>query len=111
MSNQRCCNVTLHNTTQSLTPLSIVAQLKAVAHPVRWRLLELMAIHDDGICVCDLESQFDLSQPTISHHLRLMREAGVVVTEQRGTWVYYSVAPEMMHQMASAFARLSEVKA
>jgi ArsR family transcriptional regulator len=74
-------------------------------------MLELMAMHEDGMCVCDLEAQFDLSQPTISHHLRLMREAGVVVTDQRGTWVYYSIAPEMIQQMASAFAQLIPVRA
>ncbi|MEY3990256.1 MAG: hypothetical protein RI985_1337 [Chloroflexota bacterium] len=107
---QRCC-VSLDCTTESKTSPVIVDQLKSIAHPVRWRMLELMAMHEDGMCVCDLEAQFDLSQPTISHHLRLMREAGVVVTDQRGTWVYYSIAPEMIQQMASAFAQLIPVRA
>lgn len=111
MRNQRCCEA-LPQVDSSLAHTTlIVEQLKAVAHPVRWRMLELMALHDDGVCVCDLEAQFDLSQPTISHHLRLMREAGVVVTEQRGTWVYYSVAPETVQRMSSAFAQLIPVKA
>lgn len=111
MRNQRCCEVLPTTVAPSTHTPPIVEQLKAVAHPVRWRMLELMAMHDDGVCVCDLEAQFDLSQPTISHHLRLMREAGVVVTEQRGTWVYYSVAPETVMQMTSAFAQLLPVKA
>jgi ArsR family transcriptional regulator len=109
MMNQHCCVPS--NEPAEVTPSTtvIVGQLKAIAHPVRWRMLELMAMQDDGICVCDLESQFDLSQPTISHHLRIMREAGVVCTDQRGTWVYYSVRPEAMNQLTSAFAQLMAV--
>jgi ArsR family transcriptional regulator len=111
MQDNRCC-VTAPRVAPSITHVTpIVDQLKAVAHPVRWRMLELMAMHDDGICVCDLESQFALSQPTISHHLRIMREAGVVCTDQRGTWVYYTVAPEAIQQLTSAFAQLIPVKA
>jgi len=111
MQDDRCCVTTLSGSTSTTRVMPVVDQLKAVAHPVRWRMLELMAIHDDGICVCDLESQFALSQPTISHHLRIMREAGVVCTDQRGTWVYYSVVPEAMQQLTSAFTRLIQVKA
>jgi ArsR family transcriptional regulator, arsenate/arsenite/antimonite-responsive transcriptional repressor len=111
MTNQRCCAAPNTPTALPTTTSVIVDQLKAIAHPVRWRMLELMAMQDDGICVCDLESQFDLSQPTISHHLRIMREAGVVGTDQRGTWVYYSVRPETISQLTSVFAQLVSVKA
>jgi ArsR family transcriptional regulator, arsenate/arsenite/antimonite-responsive transcriptional repressor len=107
---QRCCVSPTPKTESKMSPV-IVDQLKSIAHPVRWRMLELMAMHEDGMCVCDIEAQFDLSQPTISHHLRLMREAGVVVTDQRGTWVYYSIAPEMIQQMTSTFAQLLPVRA
>ena len=107
---QQCCVApdTVANTAISS---AIVDQLKAVAHPVRWRMFELMALYADGICVCDLESQFELSQPTISHHLRIMREAGVVLTDQRGTWVYYSLHPDTLHRFVSAFAQLIPIKA
>lgn len=106
-----CCSPAIpHDVSSTTHETPIVEQLKAVAHPVRWRMLELMSMHDDGMCVCDLEAQFDLSQPTISHHLRIMREAGIVVTDQRGTWVYYSVVPEAMQQLASAFAHLAPMK-
>lgn len=83
-----------------------VTSLKALAHPVRWRMLQLMAVNADGVCVCDLESQFDVSQPTISHHLRILREAGIVTTTQRGTWVFYAVAPHAVHQLASVLTQL-----
>ena len=64
--------------------------LKALADPVRLRLMSLIASHDGGeACVCDLTDAFDLSQPTISHHLKVLHEAGLLDREKRGVWVYY----------------------
>ena len=65
--------------------------LKALADPVRLRLMSLVASHPAGgeACVCDLRDAFDLSQPTISHHLKVLRDAGLVDREKRGVWVYY----------------------
>ncbi len=64
--------------------------LKALADPVRLRLLSLIASHPGGeACVCDLTEAFDLTQPTISHHLKVLHEAGLVEREKRGVWVYY----------------------
>ena len=66
--------------------------LKALADPVRLRLLSLVASHGAGeACVCDLNDAFDLSQPTISHHLKLLHEAGLLDRDKRGVWVYYRV--------------------
>jgi ArsR family transcriptional regulator len=70
----------------------VVPLLKAIADPVRLRLLSLVASHVDGeACVCDLNDAFSLSQPTISHHLKLLHEAGLLDREKRGVWVYYRV--------------------
>jgi len=67
-----------------------VPMLKALAHPARLRLLSLVASHANGeACVCDLNDAFDLSQPTISHHLKVLHEAGLLRREKRGVWVYY----------------------
>ncbi len=75
---------------------------KALGDPVRLRMLSLIAGHAGGeSCVCDISPAFDLSQPTISHHLKVLREAGLLDCERRGTWVYYRVIP-------SALARLSD---
>ena len=64
--------------------------LKALADPVRLRLMSLIASHEGGeACVCDLNDAFDLSQPTISHHLKVLHEAGLVDRDKRGVWVYY----------------------
>jgi ArsR family transcriptional regulator, arsenate/arsenite/antimonite-responsive transcriptional repressor len=62
---------------------------KALADPVRLRLLSMITSADGEICVCDLTPQFEVSGPTISHHLKVLREAGLVDCERRGTWVYY----------------------
>ena len=75
--------------------------LKALADPVRLRLMSLVASHPGGeACVCDLNDEFDLSQPTISHHLKLLHESGLLDREKRGVWVYYRPGPG--HWPASA---------
>jgi len=71
--------------------------LKALADPVRLRLLSLVASHDEGeACICDLNAAFDLTQPTISHHMRVLHEAGLVDRDKRGVWVYYRVRPQAL---------------
>ena len=70
---------------------ALAAAFKAVGHPVRLQILQMLALQSDPVCACDIESMFSLSQPTISHHLRVLRKAGLVVSERRGTWIYYSV--------------------
>ena len=65
--------------------------LKALADPSRLRMLSLVAANGD-VCVCDLAAVVEVSQPTVSHHLKVLREAGVVTAERRGTWVHYRVA-------------------
>ena len=71
--------------------------LKALADPVRLRLMSLVASHPGGeACVCDLAGAFDLSQPTISHHLKVLHEAGLVDRDKRGVWVYYRARPQAL---------------
>jgi ArsR family transcriptional regulator len=79
-----------------------VPLLRAIADPVRLRLLSLVASHADGeACVCDLSDAFDLSQPTISHHLKLLHESGLLEREKRGVWVYYRVNPGALSDLAT----------
>ncbi len=79
---------------------------KAVADPVRLRLLSLIASHAGGeACVCDLTGAFALTGPTISHHLKVLREAGLIDGERRGTWVYYRVQPELLAQLSAVLVR------
>ncbi len=75
---------------------------KALADPARLRLLSLIGARAGGeVCVCDLTAAFDLTQPTISHHLKVLREAGIITSERRGTWVYYRLVPAALERMAS----------
>jgi ArsR family transcriptional regulator len=71
--------------------------LKALADPVRLRLMSLVASHEGGeACVCDLNEAFDLSQPTISHHMKVLYDAGLVDRDKRGVWVYYRARPRAL---------------
>lgn len=80
----------------------IAPLLKAIADPVRLRLLSLVASHADGeACVCDLNDAFDLSQPTISHHLKLLHDAGLLDREKRGVWVYYRLRAGALSDLAT----------
>ncbi|MCG7204448.1 ArsR/SmtB family transcription factor [Streptomyces arenae] len=76
---------------------------KALGDPVRLRLLSMIASRGEGgeVCVCELTPAFDLSQPTISHHLKLLRQAGLIDCERRGTWVYYWVLPGVLDKLAA----------
>jgi ArsR family transcriptional regulator len=85
------------------------AAFKAICHPVRLQIVELLSRYAGQACVCDIEGQFDLSQPTISHHLRILREAGLVNAEQRGLWVYYYTDPAKLAQLAALLGRMAQV--
>lgn len=75
---------------------------KALGDPVRLRLLSLIASHPDGeVCVCDLTGPFDVSGPTISHHLKVLRQAGLVTCERRATWVYYRAEADRMAELSA----------
>ncbi len=77
----------------------LAAMFKALGHPVRLQIVELLGRYGGQVCVCDVESQFALSQPTISHHLKILRQVGLIAAEQRGQWVYYFVRPTALEQL------------
>ncbi|WP_092534471.1 ArsR/SmtB family transcription factor [Amycolatopsis arida] len=83
----------------------LAAVFKALGDPVRLRLLSIIASRAGGeVCVCELTPEFPLSQPTISHHLKLLRQAGLIDGERRGTWVYYRLVPETTERLAALLA-------
>ena len=87
-----CCSPLLREPLSTERAESVVPLLKALADPVRLRLVSIVAASADGeACVCDLNDAFDLSQPTISHHLKVLHGAGLLEREKRGVWVYYRV--------------------
>jgi len=81
----------------------LAARFRALADPTRVAIVNRLAQAAET-CVCDLTAAFELSQPTISHHLKVLREAGLVESSRRGTWAYYRVVPEALGALASALA-------
>jgi ArsR family transcriptional regulator, arsenate/arsenite/antimonite-responsive transcriptional repressor len=79
----------------------LVIKLKALSDPVRLRLLSVVASHAGGeVCVCDLSAGIDVSQPTISHHLKVLRTAGLLESERRGSWVYYRIIGNALQELS-----------
>ena len=86
----------------------VAPQLKALADPVRLRLMSLVASHPGGeACVCDLTGAFDLTQPTISHHLKVLHEAGLLDRDKRGVWVYYRARTQALASLATLIGTAS----
>lgn len=96
-----CCTPLVREPLGEADAAALAPVFKALADPVRLRLFSLIASFDGEACVCDLTGTFDVSQPTISHHLRVLREAGLVDSQRRGTWVYYWVLPDALSRLSS----------
>ena len=100
-----CCSPLAREPMSAAAALELAGSLKAIADPTRLRLLSLIQAHDGGeACVCDLTEPFGLSQPTISHHLKVLLEAGLVTRSRRGTWAYYRAVPERLDALAAVLS-------
>jgi ArsR family transcriptional regulator len=100
-----CCEPLAHEPLPPAGADELAPLFKALADPVRLRLLSLIACHDGGeSCVCDLLEAFDVTAPSVSYHLKILREAGLISSERRGTWVYYRVNPRVMARMSAVLA-------
>jgi ArsR family transcriptional regulator, arsenate/arsenite/antimonite-responsive transcriptional repressor len=97
-----CCSPLVSSSALTLQQAERITPLfKALADPVRLRLVSLVAAHKGGeACVCDLNDAFDLSQPTISHHLKVLHDVGILNRAKRGTWVYYSIRADALADLA-----------
>ena len=99
MSIQRCCPP---GDVAQEEFLDEAALFKAIADPYRLRMLATLARATDEVCVCDFTAALPLNQPTVSHHLRILREANLVTCERRGTWVYYRISPTALARVEAA---------
>jgi ArsR family transcriptional regulator len=100
-----CCVPVVHPDPAGVA--SRAKALAAIADPTRLGIVEMLAaISDDALCVCDIVSGFDLGQPTISHHLKVLRDAGLVHWEKRGLWVYYSLNRETLGEIGTHISGL-----
>jgi ArsR family transcriptional regulator len=87
----RCCGTETRPKLSDVAARKLTGDLEILAHPVRLQLLEVLTRNEGRVCVCDLESAVPVKQPTVSHHLRLLREAGLIDFEKQGLWAYYFV--------------------
>ena len=100
-----CCPPVLHAALGKSDAEELAATLKALADPVRLRLLSFIAAQPDGeACVCHVIDPVGLSQPTVSHHLKLLHQAGLLERDKRGAWVYYRVIPDKLEAIRAALA-------
>jgi ArsR family transcriptional regulator, arsenate/arsenite/antimonite-responsive transcriptional repressor len=103
VSEQACCSPIAEEALDAGSATDLARMFKALGDPIRLRLLSRITSAPDGeICVCDLTSgDFEVSGPTISHHLKVLREADLITGERRGTWVYYRPVPANLRQLAA----------
>jgi ArsR family transcriptional regulator len=105
---QRCCPPA---TVDAVDRTADAAFLKALSDPHRLTILATLARAEDEVCVCDFTGGLPLEQPTVSHHLKILREAGLVTCERRGTWVYYRLAADTRQRIDAALDSVIPVRA
>lgn len=99
---QSCCAPITREVMSEANAASLARSMKALADPARLRILSMIAAHQDGeACVCDLTEPLGLSQPTVSHHLKVLMDAGFLARAKRGTWAYYRIAPGSLEALSS----------
>lgn len=97
-----CCSVATGEPMSAEDADRLARALKALADPARLRLISMVAAHDDnGACVCELTETLGLAQPTVSHHLKVLTDAGFLMRSKRGTWAYYRLAQGALEQLSS----------
>jgi ArsR family transcriptional regulator len=97
---ERCCEPVFYPDVERDTAARMADVAKALGDPIRLQLVDVLRRHAGEVCVCELVPLFGVSQPTLSHHLKKLREAGIVGVERRGLWAYYFVNPESMKELS-----------
>jgi ArsR family transcriptional regulator, arsenate/arsenite/antimonite-responsive transcriptional repressor len=95
-----CCEPVVYPDIEREQAERISSVAKALGDPIRMQLVDVLRKHAGKVCVCELVPLFNLSQPTVSHHLKVLREAGIVGSERRGLWAYYYVNPESLEELS-----------
>ncbi len=97
---ERCCEPVVYPDVEREEAVRMAAVAKALGDPVRVQLVDVLRKHAGKVCVCELVPLFDVSQPTVSHHLKVLREAGIVGSERSGLWAYYFVIPNALEELS-----------
>ena len=95
------CDPVAHPDIERVQAERMARVAKALGDPVRMQLVDVLRKHAGKVCVCELVPLFDLSQPTVSHHLKVLRDAGLVGSERQGLWAYYYVVPDAMEELSA----------
>ena len=96
---QPCCEPVVYPDVERAAAERVATVAKALGDPIRVQLVDVLRKHAGKVCVCELTPLFDVGQPTVSHHLKVLREAGIVDSERQGLWAYYYVTPESLKEM------------
>src|ERR1700733_13646459 len=96
-----CCEPVVYPDVERSQAVRLAAVAKALGDPVRIQLVDVLRKHAGKVCVCELVPLFDLSQPTISHHLKVLRDAGIVGSEREGLWAYYFVISDALRELSA----------
>jgi ArsR family transcriptional regulator, arsenate/arsenite/antimonite-responsive transcriptional repressor len=97
---QPCCDPVVYPDVEPRQADRMAAVAKALGDPIRLQLVDVLRKHAGKVCVCELTPLFDIGQPTVSHHLKVLRDAGIVDSERRGLWAYYYVVPDALEELA-----------
>jgi ArsR family transcriptional regulator len=95
-----CCDPVVYPDVDRARARRMAATAKALGDPIRLQLVDVLRRHAGKVCVCELVPLFEVSQPTLSHHLKVLRDAGVVDSERRGLWAYYYVVPDSLKELS-----------
>jgi len=98
---ERCCEPVVYPDIQREAALRMAEVAKALGDPIRLQLVDVLRKHAGKVCVCELVPLFDISQPTLSHHLKKLRDAGIVDSERKGLWAYYYVIPDALEELSA----------
>ena len=96
-----CCEPVVYPDVQRDQALRMAEMAKALGDPIRLQLVDVLRKHAGKVCVCELVPLFDLQQPTVSHHLKVLRDAGIVGSERQGLWAYYYVIPDALEELSA----------
>jgi ArsR family transcriptional regulator, arsenate/arsenite/antimonite-responsive transcriptional repressor len=95
-----CCDPVVYPDIERSQAERMAGVAKALGDPIRMQLVDVLRKHAGKVCVCELVPLFELSQPTVSHHLKVLREAGIVGSERQGLWAYYYVNPDAVEELS-----------
>ena len=98
---ERCCEPVVYPDVQRDHALRMAEAAKALGDPIRLQLVDVLRKHAGKVCVCELVPLFEIAQPTVSHHLKVLRQAGIVGSEREGLWAYYYVIPNALQELSA----------